>query len=163
VPAAKAKTKTSTKGRDLILTRIINAPPAKVYKAWTDPKLMVKWFAPKPWITVSAEVDVRAGGSSNVVMRGPDGQEFPNPSVYLEVVKNKRIVATDAFTSAWEPSEKPFMTMILTFDEAAGGKTKYTAHIKHWSVADREAHEKMGFHQGWAICTEQLAELVEKK
>jgi uncharacterized protein YndB with AHSA1/START domain len=53
---------------------------------------------------------VRVGGSNLVVMRGPDGNEFPNRGVYLEIVKNERLVSTDAFTKAWEQSEKPFMT-----------------------------------------------------
>ena len=51
------------------------------------------------------------------------------------------------------------MTVILTFEAVPGG-TRYTARVRHWSVADREAHEAMGFHQGWAQCTEQLAALV---
>ena len=51
-------------------------------------------------------------------------------------------------SKAWEPSQKPFMTVILTFEDE-GGKTRYTARVRHWTVADREAHEKMGFHQGW--------------
>ena len=154
------KTTTSNNGRELILERIINASPDKVFKAWTDPELMKQWFAPKPYTTPRVENDVRTGGSSLVVMRSPEGQEIPCPGVYLEVVPNKRIVATDAFTSAWEPSAKPFMTVILTF-ENQGGKTKYTALVRHWTAADREAHEKMGFHEGWATCAEQLAALVE--
>jgi uncharacterized protein YndB with AHSA1/START domain len=53
------------------------------------------------------------------------------------------------------------MTVILTFEEMEG-KTRYTARVRHWTVADREAHEKMGFHAGWALCAEQLAEVVAK-
>jgi len=68
---------------------------------------------------------------------------------------------TDAYTKAWEPSEKPFMTVILTF-EKDGLKTRYTARVLHWTVADREAHEKMGFHQGWGQGADQLAALVTK-
>jgi len=154
-----SQTTTSTEGRDLILTRMIDAPPEKVFKAWTDPALLKQWFAPLPWTIATVETDVRPGGSSLIVMRSPEGAEFPNRGVYLEVVKNQRIVFTDAYTAAWEPSEKPFMTAIMTFEEA-GGKTKYTARARHWTEADREAHEKMGFHVGWAICAEQLAELV---
>jgi uncharacterized protein YndB with AHSA1/START domain len=71
------------------------------------------------------------------------------------------LVFTDAYTKAWEPSAKPFMTVILTFENEAG-KTKYTARVAHWTVADREVHEKMGFHRGWAQCAEQLAALVAK-
>ena len=93
-------------------------------------------------------------------MRSPEGKEFPNRGVYLEIVEKERIVFTDAYTRAWEPSEKPFMTVILTFDDD-NGSTAYTARVRHWTVADREAHEKMGFHQGWSICAEQLAALVE--
>jgi uncharacterized protein YndB with AHSA1/START domain len=82
------KTATSTEGRDLVLTRIINASPEKVFQAFTDPELLKQWFAPLPWTITRVETDVRPGGSSLVVMRGPDGSEFPNPGVYLEVVKN---------------------------------------------------------------------------
>jgi uncharacterized protein YndB with AHSA1/START domain len=93
-------------------------------------------------------------------MRSPDGKEFPNRGIYLEIVKNKRIVLTDAYTRAWEPSEKPFMTLIITL-ENLGDKTKYTALVRHWTEADREAHEKMGFHKGWNQATDQLVALVE--
>ena len=125
------------------------------------PELIKQWFAPAPWTTPTVETDVRVGGSNLVVMRSPDGNEFPNRGVYLEVVKNERLVFTDAFAKAWEPSEKPFMTVVLTFEEH-DGKTRYTARVHHWTIADREAHEKMGFHPGWAMCAEQLATVVEK-
>jgi uncharacterized protein YndB with AHSA1/START domain len=157
-----SQTTTSVSGRDLILTRVIDAPREKVYRAWTDPVLLKQWFAPLPYTTPVAQLDVRGGGSSFVVMHGPDGTEIPCPGVFLEVVPNERLVFTDAYTRAWEPSEKPFMTVALTFENAGAGKTKYTARVSHWSIADREAHEKMGFHQGWSLCTEQLAALVSK-
>ena len=147
--------------RELVLTRLINAPRAKVYRAWTDPELLKQWFAPKPYTTPIVEIDVRPGGSAYFVMRGPDGKDLPNRGVYLEVVPNEKLVSTDAYVKAWEPSEKPFMTLILTFEDE-GGKTRYTARVRHWSVADREAHEKMGFHEGWGLCTDQLEGLVAK-
>ena len=153
------KTTTATDGRDLILTRIIDAPREKVFRAWTEPSLLKQWFAPAPFTTPTVETDVRPGGTSLIVMKGPDGKEFPNRGVYLEVVKDERLVFTDAFTKAWDPSDKPFMTVVLTFEDL-GGKTQYTARVRHWSVADRETHEKMGFHQGWPMCAEQLAALV---
>ncbi len=152
---------TPTSEHELGLTRLIDAPREKLYRAWTEPALLTQWFAPLPWTTPKAELDVRPGGASLVVMRGPDGTEFPNRGVYLDVVTNERLVFTDAFTEAWVPSPKPFMTVILTF-ENAGGKTRYTARVRHWTAADREAHEKMGFHQGWGICADQLTALVKK-
>ena len=147
--------------RDLMLTRLIDAPREKLYRAWTDVTLLKQWFAPLPYTTPVAELDVRPGGSAFIVMRGPDGKDLPNRGTYLEVVPNQRLVSTDAYVKAWEPSEKPFMTLILTFEDEAG-KTRYTARARHWTVADREAHEKMGFHQGWGICTDQLTALVAR-
>ena len=146
---------------ELVLTRLIDAPREKLFRAWTEPELMKQWFCPRPWTTPVIEVDLRAGGANYILMRGPDGTEMPNRGVYLEVVKNERIVFTDAYTSAWVPSAKPFFTGIITFEDE-GGKTRYTARARHWTREDRETHEKMGFHEGWGACADQLAELVKK-
>ncbi|HVU35104.1 MAG TPA: SRPBCC family protein [Opitutaceae bacterium] len=148
--------------RELTLTRLIDAPPEAVYRAWTDPALVKEWFTPRPWTTPVVELDVRPGGANFILMRGPEGSEFPNRGVYLEVVPNQRLVFTDAYTSAWVPSEKPFMTVTLTF-ENEGGKTRYTARVRHWTVADRETHEKMGFHAGWGKATDQLEALLARR
>jgi uncharacterized protein YndB with AHSA1/START domain len=150
-----------TSDRELVLTRVIDAPREKVFRAWTDPELLKQWFAPLPYTTPVAELDVRPGGANLVVMRDPDGNDLPNRGVYLEVVENERLVFTDAYTRAWEPSERPFMTVVLTFEDE-GGRTRYTARARHWTAADRETHEKMGFHEGWGQCTDQLAALVAK-
>lgn len=147
--------------RELVLTRLIDAPREKLFRAWTEPELMKEWFTPRPWTTPVIETDVRPGGASYVLMRGPNGEEFPNRGVYLEVVKNEKIVFTDAFTSAWQPSEKPFFVGIITFEDE-GGKTRYTARARHWTVADRETHEKMGFHEGWGKAADQLEALVKR-
>ena len=148
--------------RELVLARIIDAPAERLYRAWTQPQLLKQWWAPRPWPTPRAELDVRPGGVGNIVMRSPEGQDMPCPGVYLEVVPNKRLVFTDAYREAWMPSDKPFMTVIVTFDDLGSGKTRYTARVRHWSVADRETHEKMGFHEGWGRCADELAELVTK-
>lgn len=149
----------AAESRELVLTRLIDAPPEKVYRAWTEPVLLKQWFCPKPWMVASAELDVRPGGVSAIVMRSPEGQEFPSSGVYLEVVENQRLVFTDAYARAWEPSAKPFMTGVITF-ENEGGQTRYTARVLHWSASDRQTHEEMGFHEGWGKATDQLAELV---
>ncbi|GHD42743.1 activator of HSP90 ATPase [Thalassobaculum fulvum] len=145
--------------RELVLACTFDAPPEMVYRAWTEPALLKRWFAPRPYETPVAELDVRAGGASRIVMRGPDGQEYPCPGVYLEVVENRRLIMTDAYTAAWEPAAKPFMTTILSF-EKDGGRTRYTARVLHWSAEDCDAHERMGFHEGWSQAARQLAEVV---
>lgn len=149
--------------RELVLTRDVDVPREKLWRGWTDVELMKQWFVPKPWTIASAEIDLRPGGSSRIVMRSPEGQEFPNVGVYLEVVPNERLVFTDAFTRAWEPSEHPFMTAIVTFEDLGNGRTRYTARARHWTVADREKHEAMGFHAGWGKCLDQLVELMSSK
>lgn len=146
--------------RELVLNRLLDAPREKVYRCWTESELIKQWFAPLPWTTPHAELDVRPGGSSLIVMAGPDGTEFPNRGVYLEVVPNERIVATDAFTKAWEPSGKPFMTIELSFADE-DGKTRYIARVKHWSLEDKQQHEQMGFHEGWGKCADQLEKLAQ--
>jgi uncharacterized protein YndB with AHSA1/START domain len=148
--------------RTLVLNRVIDVSPEKLYRCWTTPELVKQWFTPRPWQTVMADLDVRAGGSSNIVMRSPEGEEFPNRGIYLEVVPNERLVFTDAYTKAWEPSGKPFMTGIITFEDLGNGKTNYTATVHHWTAEDCEKHRAMGFHDGWGAATDQLVEVASK-
>jgi uncharacterized protein YndB with AHSA1/START domain len=147
--------------RELVLARIINAPRANIWRCWTEPELVTQWFVPKPWSVPRAEMDVRPGGSCLIVMADPDGNEYPNPGVYLDVVPNEKLVFTDAFTSAWQPSGKPFMVGIVTLEDAGEGRTRYVATVRHWTVEGREQHEKMGFHEGWGICAERLETLAK--
>ena len=145
--------------RELVLTRLIDAPSDKLWRCWTEAQLLKKWFTPPPFSVPHAELDVRAGGSSYVLMKGPNGEEIHNRGIYLEVVKNQRLVFTDAYTKAWVPSAKPFFTGVLSF-ETQGAKTLYTARALHWTREDCESHDKMGFHKGWGIATDQLAALA---
>jgi uncharacterized protein YndB with AHSA1/START domain len=145
---------------ELSITRLIDAPRAKVYRCWSEPELLKRWFAPAPYTTPVAELDLRPGGGNTIVMRSPEGQDMPNRGQYLEVVPNERIVFTDAYTGDWQPGAKPFMTVILSFEDE-GGKTRYTARVRHWSAEDKAAHEKMGFETGWGICADQLAALAK--
>jgi len=140
---------------DLVLQRTFDAPPELVYRAWTDPELLVRWFTPAPWSTSHAELDVRPGGSNLVVMKDPDGNEHPNRGVYLEVIPNRKLVFTDAYVEAWVPAPKPFFTGVISF-EPHGTGTLYTATARHWTEEDRATHEKMGFHEGWGSAARQL-------
>jgi uncharacterized protein YndB with AHSA1/START domain len=144
---------------ELNLTRVIDAPRQSLWRCWTEPELIKQWFTPRPWTTPVVEVDVRPGGASRMIFRGPDGEEFPNHGVYLEVVPGERLVFTDAYTAGWMPSAKPFMTGIISFADEAGG-TRYTVRALHWSAEDRTRHEEMGFHDGWGRATDQLAALA---
>lgn len=146
---------------ELTLSRLIAAPRAIVWRCWTEPELLKQWFTPRPWTTPVVELDLRAGGAINMLFRGPEGEEVPNRGIYLEVVPEERLVFTDAYVEAWVPSEKPFITAIVTFaDEGAG--TAYRARVLHWSAEDRQRHEEMGFHQGWSDAARQLEQVAQR-
>lgn len=146
--------------RELVLTREIDVSAEKLFRCWTEAELIKQWFVPKPWTVAHAETDVRPGGKSLIVMRSPEGAEMPNAGVYLEVVPGQKLVFTDAYTEGWVPSEKPFFTGIITFEDIGGGRTRYTARAHHWTAEDCKSHADMGFHEGWGVCADQMAELA---
>ena len=153
-------TTTPANDRELVLTRVIDAPRERVFKAWT--RQLPEWWGPHGMTTPVCEMDLKPGGVFRTVMRAADGTEYPTKGVFLEVVENERIVFTDAFEAGWEPSPDIFFTAIATFDPLPGNKTKYTARALHWTVANRENHEKLGFHQGWGESLDRLVALVTK-
>lgn len=146
---------------ELVLELTLDAPKEKLYRCWTDPKLLQQWFVPRPWTIAKVEQDLRPGGSSLVVMKDPEGNEYPNPGVFLEIVPNKKLVMTDAFTEGWAPAGKPFMVAEVTFEDAGEGKTLYRAVARHWSEESKQEHIKMGFHEGWGVCARQLEDLAK--
>ena len=146
---------------DLVLDRVVNAPRAKIWQAWTDPKLIKQWFAPLPWKIADVAIDPRAGGQFSFTMESPEGQSFPNSGLLLEVIPGEKIVFTDTLTTGYRPAARPFFTAIVTFTDTPGG-TRYTAVAIHKDEADRKTHEDMGFHTGWGQCLDQLVALANK-
>lgn len=145
---------------ELLITRLMDVAKEKLFRCWTEPALLKQWFAPKPYSVSHVESDLRAGGASTIVMRAPDGHEFPNPGVYLEIVPNRKLVFTDAFGAGWVPAGQPFMVAQITFDDE-NGKTRYTARAWHWNAEAKAKHEEMGFHKGWSTCADQLEALAK--
>lgn len=160
---------TMTKNLDLVLERTLNAPRDLVWKAWTDPKLLKQWFAPKPYQISELEMDLRPGGIFRIRMVGPDGFDtgHGNAGCVLEVVDGERLVWTSALGPQYRPAEmgegcESFpMTAVVTFADAGDGKTLYRAVALHRNEADRDVHQKMGFDEGWDKCAEQLEELAQ--
>lgn len=151
-----------TDSHELILDRILNAPRAKLWRLWTDASLMEQWFCPKPWYVSDAVVDPRPGGEFSTVMHGPDGEEFANVGVFLEVVEGRKLVFTDAFAPGWLPAGRPFMVAELTFEDAGEGRTRYVARARHWTEEARKEHEAMGFQEGWNTVADQLEKLANE-
>ena len=147
--------------RELSIVRETHIAPEKLYAGWTTPKLMETWFCPKPWYVKDVELDLRPGGGSKMTMSGPNGEAFPNEGVYLEVVPNRRLVFTDAYTAGWVPNPNKMFTGIITFEALPDGGTRYTATARHWTKEACENHAAMGFTEGWGKAFDQLVELCE--
>jgi len=141
-----------------------------VWKAWTDPKLLKQWFAPKPYEISELEMYLQPGGIFRIRMVGPDGFDtgHGNAGCVLEVVNREKLVWTSALGPEYRPAEMAStgcesfpMTAVVTFADAGDGKTLYRAVALHRNEADRDIHEKMGFDEGWGKCAEQLEELAQ--
>ena len=151
---------------DLELDRILAVPPALVWRCWTEPELICKWFCPKPWFVSEAVVDLRAGGRFFTLMNGPEGEKAPNEGSFLEVVAPRKLVFTDMFGADYAPVAVPLsgaglrFAAILTFDPEGNG-TRYRAVVRHRSREDADTHRKMGFHEGWGVAAAQLEELAK--
>lgn len=151
----------SANHHELVLERIMDAPREKLWRCWTEPKLVEQWFCPKPWYVTDVRFDLKPGGEFSCVMHGPEGEEFPNTGVFLEIVPNERLVTTDAFLPGWKPSGRAFMSAEVTFEDLGGGKTRYVAKARHWTEEAKKEHEQMGFHEGWGMAADQLEALAK--
>lgn len=151
----------STDKHELAIELILDAPKEKLFRCFTDPKLLQQWFAPKPWIITKVDIDVCPGGRFNFTMQSPEGQDFPNSGMVLAVEPNKRLVTTDAINAdTYEPAG-PFMVAEMTFEDAGPGKTKYRAVARHWNAETKQQHAEMGFEPGWTQTARQLEELAK--
>lgn len=152
---------TTDEFHDLVLVRTLEAPREEVWRCWTEPELLKRWFCPKPWFVSAVRMDLRPGGEFLTVMNGPEGEQFGEPGIFLEVVERERLVFTDAYRPGWRPSARAFMTAEVSFEDAGRGKTLYTARVTHWSAEDRREHEEMGFPEGWSRAADQLEALAK--
>ena len=151
---------------DLVLERVVDVPRELVWAAWTTPEHIKKWFTPAPWKTVDCKIDLRPGGLFYTVMQSPEGKDYPNAGCYLEVIPNERLVFTSVLEAGYRPSTVatgpdaiPF-TGVITL-EPHGKGTKYTAMAIHGAESVRNAHDRMGFHDGWGKALDQLVALVK--
>ncbi len=155
---------------DLVLERTIDAPIDLVWKAYTDPEHLKRWFAPRPYQITECELDLTPGGIFRIRMTGPDGFDtgHGNAGCVLEVVDGEKLAWTSALGPGYRPAEmgeegcESFpMTAVVTFADAGGGKTLYKAVALHKNAADRDKHAAMGFHDGWGTVAGQLEEFAK--
>jgi uncharacterized protein YndB with AHSA1/START domain len=147
--------------RTLVTTRTYDAPVELVYKAWTDPKQLAKWFPPEGFSSPRCELDPRPGGVFRVDMKAPEaepfnGMVFPGPGSFSEVVPNKRLVFTMQPEVA--PGQKmPEVTTTVRFEDLGGGRTKLTVEQTLPTVAEFEVVAKRGMRQGINESLDKLA------
>ncbi len=138
--------------RELVITRIFDAPRRLVFKMWTEPEHLVRWWGPSGFTTISGRMDVRTGGVWSRSMRAPDGRVIRKHGVYREIVMPERLVFTYV-TDDPVGNPGPETLVTVTFTDL-GGKTRLTLHQGGFeSVLAGEAH-----HGGWTSCLERLAE-----
>lgn len=148
---------------DLLFERVVDIPRALVWKAWTQPALLKRWFTPAPWQTVDCEIDLRPGGIFRTVMRSPEGQEFPNLGSYLEVVPEERLVWTNLLLPGYRPAAiaagcpgETFGFVVIVTLSPEGAGTRYSALVRHADEEGRRRHDQLGFQDGWGKACEQM-------
>ena len=141
--------------REVVMTKIFDAPRELVWKAYTDPKLIPRWWGPRYLTTTIDKMDVKPGGAWRFVSRGPDGSEFGFHGVYRETVKPERLSWTFEFEGV--PGHVSVDTVTL---EELDGRTKVTVTSVFESKQDRDGMVASGMEGGAAESTERLAELL---
>jgi predicted enzyme related to lactoylglutathione lyase/uncharacterized protein YndB with AHSA1/START domain len=145
--------------REIVLTRVFDAPRSLVFDAMTKPELLKRWLTGPPGWTMSVcDVDLKVGGAYRWVWRGPDGTEMGMGGVHREIVPPERIVCTQLFDQDWTGGEA-VGTLVLT---ESAGKTTMTNTILYASREAREAVLKTPMEQGMAMGYDRLAELLAR-
>jgi uncharacterized protein YndB with AHSA1/START domain len=147
--------RTIAAGFDLVIRRVFDAPRERVFACWTEREHLMKWFCPKDFTVIYAEVDVRPGGAWRWGMRSPDGEDHKAHGVYREVLPPEKLV----FTFIWERDDGTFKpeTLITVALAENEGKTQMTfTHAGIWSVESRDAHEG-----GWNAFFDHLGAYLE--
>jgi uncharacterized protein YndB with AHSA1/START domain len=149
-----------TSTREIVITRVFDAPPELVWEAWTDPQQVARWWGPRGFTTTIHEMDVRPGGVWRQTMHGPDGNDYPCKFTFLEVLKPERIVYSMIGGKKGDPRVECQATWIF---EKQGDKTKLTLRMLFASAEERDMNVKQynaieGGQQTLSRLDEYLAE-----
>jgi len=140
--------------REVVMTRVFDAPRRLVFDALTKPELLRRWFGPRGWSLVVCEADLKLGGAWRWVLRGPDGRDMGMRGIYQEITPPERLVSTESFDDY--PGES-LNTLILSEED---GKTTFTITVRYASQEIRDAVIKSGMEHGAAECYDKLAEML---
>ena len=149
---------TATSDREIVITRVFDAPRDLVFQTWTDPQHIGSWWGPNGFTTTTHEIDIRPGGVWRFIMHGPDGTDYPNKIVYLEVAKPERLVYDHG-----DDGERGYFRVTVTFVEERG-KTRLTMRSLFTTAAERDEvvtkyHAIEGGNQTLDRFSEQLTKM----
>jgi uncharacterized protein YndB with AHSA1/START domain len=145
---------TTPTDREIVMTRVFDAPRRLVWDAFTRPELLRRWFGPRGWSLIVCEVDLRVGGGFRFVLRGPDGRDMGMRGVYREIVPPERSVHMESYDDY--PGESQVTAVLVE----VGGKTTLTATVLYPSKEIRDAVAQSGMEHGAAESYDKLAELL---
>jgi uncharacterized protein YndB with AHSA1/START domain len=154
--------------QEVVITRVFDAPRELVWKAWTEPDQVMRWWGPKGFISPACEIDFRVGGKFLNCMRSSEGQDIWSTGVYREIVPLERIVCTDSFadekgevvpaTHYGMPDDIPLEMLVTVIFEDVGGNTRMT--LRHEGLPAGEMSD--GANAGWNESFDKLAEALAK-
>jgi uncharacterized protein YndB with AHSA1/START domain len=145
---------TTPSPREIVLTRVFDAPRDLVFEAMTRPELLKRWFGPHGWNLVQCDIDFRVGGAWRYVLEGPDGASMGMGGEYREIVPGERTVHTEAMDDY--PGDS-VVTMVLTEQD---GRTTMTGTVLYDSQETRDAVVASGMEHGAAETYDRLADLL---
>ncbi len=155
-------------GRELVITRVFDAPHELVWKAWTDPESVMRWWGPKNFTSPVSKIDLRVGGAYLNCMRSPEGKDFWSTGVYREIVPFKRLVLTDSFADEkgnvvpashyGMEGDWPLELLVTVTFEETGGRTTMT--LRHEGMPAGQMSELA--EAGWNESFDKLAGYLAK-
>ena len=169
-------TQTEPKTDEIVITRVFDAPRERLWKAWTDPEMLKRWWGPEGFTAPSIQVDLRVGGKYVFAMHGPPGSKWDrdmySAGVYQEIVANEKLVTTDYFSDregnaldpaqyGQDPSSPKQMTVTIRFEEIEKGKTRLSiTYARPETEVQFQAMLKSGMQEGWQSSFNKLAEAL---
>ena len=146
--------------RELVITRVFDAPRELVFKAWIDPKHVAQWWGPRGFTNPVCELDVRPGGAIYIEMTGPDGIAIPNRGMFHEVVEPERLVFSTIVFEDEDGHPNVEVLNTITFADHEGSKTKLTLQAVVMKATPQMAGPLSGMSQGWNESLDRLAEAL---
>ena len=152
-----AMTLTLPSDREIVLTRVFNAPRRLLFEAWTNPEHVKQWYGCSIMTLPICEIDLRVGGAYRYVMRDPGGMNHTMQGVYREIAPPARLVYTERYVTEGFISNDALVTVLFAEHD---GMTTLTSTILHQSKVDRDGHLATGMESGAAETLDRLAALV---